>query len=667
MNFLFLIPILFILTTPVANSLQGYRGLNQQDFAKVRPYLSEKSFGQLVNDISEQKVDELIFSKDLTTIYSEPVVAKEATSKTTEKVEYAETVEAKEKLEDAETVEDINEDATVGGLLYRDLSVTNSHPVLAEALMRSAARRNVDAIILQDAVPSGPYSSGPLSFLGPILDGGFNLLFVPLLLFYAVRGFFVGRNGMGNSMGGLMGFGNQFQVEVTKPNVTLADWSGSPEILRECSEIVSFLQNSSDYDAVGAETPRGILLEGEPGTGKTLIAKAIANEADCSFIALSASEFVEMFVGLGALKVRNLFAEARKNTPCIIFIDEIDAVGRKRGTSSSPGGNDERDQTLNQILFEMDGFKQNEGLIVMAATNRRDVLDPALLRPGRFDRIVNVPLPDLNSRVALFRQYLRNKLVDTKVDIDGLAALTEGFSGADIKNLVNEAAILTARDGRKALLQDDIDKALEKKTIGIAKEVETRSEDSLQRVAIHEAGHAVMAVLFRRYFDLRKVTIQATYSGAGGFTLFGDLEKDGLYTRDMLHKRIVVALGGKAAEEVFYGRHFVSVGASQDLQQANDLARRMVSVYGMGDEARSVEVEGSALSLGPQYSEATRTKIDKESGALVEECYRMAVDLLQGRRDMVERLVKLLRVRGSLMGEEVESFVLSGYNVTEVL
>jgi cell division protease FtsH len=297
----------------------------------------------------------------------------------------------------------------------------------------------------------------------------------------------------------------------------------------------------------------------------------------------------------------------------------------------------------------------------MAATNRRDVLDSALLRPGRFDRIVNVPLPDLDSRLALFRQYLRNKQVEEAMVVDSLAQLTAGFSGADIKNLVNEAAILAARDGRSVLLQGDMEKALEKKTLGIVKEVETRSEDSLQRVAIHEAGHAAMVVMFRRYFDLRKVTIQATYSGAGGVTFFTELEKDGLYTRDMLHKRIVVALGGKAAEEVFYGRNFVSVGASQDLKQANDLARRMVSQFGMGEEARSVPLEGGWNT--PVYSEQVRAKVDMEAAAIVEDCYMMAVRLLQGNIETTERVVDALRKRSILSGADIELLVLGNYTI----
>jgi cell division protease FtsH len=588
---------------------------------KYKPYIPEKSFGELRKDVTEGNIDVLILSKDLTTIYSEK--------------------DLETTIDDFE-FDDLN-------LNNNLLSVTNSHPVLANSLIELAESKGIDSIILQEP----PTVTSPYGFIPQFFDNPLVAFFVPLLVFSLIRSFFANPQNPQS----MMGFGNNFKIQVVKPDVKLSDWAGSPEIFRECSEIVSYIRNKTNYVAMGAEIPKGILLEGEPGTGKTLIAKAIANEADCNFIALSASEFVELFVGLGSLKVRNLFAEARKNSPCIIFIDEIDAVGRKRGSGFSPGGNDEREQTLNQLLFEMDGFNKNEGIIVMAATNRRDVLDPALLRPGRFDRIVNVPLPDMKSRISLFQKYLENKKLDERISVDQLSEVTEGFSGADIKNLINEAAILAAREGRTILIQGDIENALEKKTIGIVKEDETRSKATLERVAIHEVGHAMMAVLFRRYFDLKKVTIQSTYSGAGGYTLFTDLEKEGMYTRDMLHKRIVVALGGKAAEEVFYGKYFVSVGASQDLKQANELARRMVSIYGMGEEARSVSLEGGSWN-SPTYSEETIAKIDKEAAAIVEDCYRIAVSLLQEKREVAGVLVDVLKERTVMRGFEVEAIVL---------
>ena len=294
-----------------------------------------------------------------------------------------------------------------------------------------------------------------------------------------------------------------------KANISLSSWAGSPEIFEECFEVVSYLKNSTLYKNAGAEIPRGILLEGPPGTGKTLIAKAIASESDANFISISASEFVEIFVGVGAAKVRNLFEQARKNTPCIIFIDEIDAVGRQRGAGVNMG-NDEREQTLNQLLAEMDGFAQNQDILVIAATNRKDVLDAALLRPGRFDRIINVPLPDRNSRKSILNVHLKNKQINETLNLDLLSEMSSGFSGAQLKNLVNEAAIYAARSGKTIISQENIEEALEKIVVGIIRKIDTRNDDVLQRVAIHEMGHGFLASLFDEYFQLKKITIQST-------------------------------------------------------------------------------------------------------------------------------------------------------------
>jgi cell division protease FtsH len=495
------------------------------------------------------------------------------------------------------------------------------------------------------------------------------------------------------------------QLLAQKPNVSLADWAGSPEVLRECTEIVSFLRNASTYVAAGAEVPKGILLEGPPGTGKTLIAKAIATEANASFISLSASEFVEMYVGLGALKVRNLFAEARKQTPCIIFIDEIDAVGRQRGAGINMG-NDEREQTLNQLLFEMDGFANNKGVIVLAATNRRDVLDAALLRPGRFDRIVNVPLPDQESRKAIFRRFLQGRSLanadplktvpeaqrpqkpkatleegcgvgkaqtedaepcsntpDFDEVVGTLAEETAGLSGAQIKNVVNEAAILAARQGRTELDKSDLLQSIEKLLVGIAKEVDTRSDRTLLRVAVHEMGHAFIAALFPDYFVLKKATIQNTYSGAGGYTLFSarpELSEGGLYTRDMLQKQLVIALGGKAAETVVYGFDHVSTGASNDLKQANSLAKKMVGNFGMGavletyyneeTDSESTPFLGRSLASGSKASQATKEQFDREVMDLVQASYEEAVLLIEDKKPLFETLVRMLEGSRTLSG-----------------
>jgi cell division protease FtsH len=450
-----------------------------------------------------------------------------------------------------------------------------------------------------------------------------------------------------------------------KANISLSSWKGSPEVFEECTEIASYLKNATVFQAAGAEIPKGILLEGPPGTGKTLIAKAIAGETDAWFLAVSASEFIELYVGLGAQKIRNLFRVARENKPAIIFIDEIDSIGRQRGTGINMG-NDEREQTLNQLLAEMDGFAQNDGIIVIAATNRRDVLDAALLRPGRFDRIVNVPLPDRESRRDILEKYTESKKISSDVDMDVLAEMTGGFSGAELKNLLNEAAILAARKGATIIDQLDLENALEKLAVGIIKKTDTRSEDARRRVAIHEIGHAFLAAYFKEYFQLKKVTIQSTYNGAGGYTMFNEypeITESGLYTKDLLKKKLIVALGGKAAEQVFYGREQVSLGAIQDLKQANSIARRMVGNWGMGNdlevfynenmESGQTPFLGRSLASGSAYSDMMLEKMDKEALNLVDNAYLEALNFITAKRDTVTKLVDLLLESVTLSGSEI--------------
>ena len=459
------------------------------------------------------------------------------------------------------------------------------------------------------------------------------------------------------------------QLNMQKLNISLKSWAGSPEIFEECTEIVSYLKNATVYKNAGAEIPKGILLEGPPGTGKTLLAKAIASETDAWFLSVSASEFIELFVGLGAQKIRNLFAKARENKPAIIFIDEIDSIGRQRGAGVNMG-NDEREQTLNQLLAEMDGFAQNDGIIVIAATNRRDVLDAALLRPGRFDRIVNVPLPDRESRRSILGVHTQNKTMDTGIQLDFLSDATGGFSGAELKNLVNEAAIYAARAGNVTITQQNMEDALEKSVVGIVKKMDTRSEEAKMRVAIHEIGHAFLAAYFKQYFQLKKVTIQSTYNGAGGYTLFSeypDVLESGLFTKDLLQKRLVVGLGGKASETVFYGKEQVSLGAVQDLKQANSMARRMIGNYGMGEHLEVFFDEnldssrnpflGRSLASGSVYSDQTLESVDKESLRLVNEAYLEAVNILEQNRNSVLLLVNLLINGTTLSGETVRNFV----------
>jgi cell division protease FtsH len=421
------------------------------------------------------------------------------------------------------------------------------------------------------------------------------------------------------------------KTRLKKDNVSLASFAGSSEILEECTEVVSFLKNSTNYNAAGAELPRGILLEGPPGTGKTLLAKAIASEADAAFLAVSASEFVELYVGIGAQKVRDLFSTARENQPCIIFIDEIDTVGKQRGGQGTPG-NEEREQTLNQLLAEMDGFQENQGILVIAATNRKDTLDAALLRPGRFDRIIRVPAPDTISREKILKVHTKNKKLANGIDLYQLAEQTSGFTGAQLKNLMNEAAILAARDARSVISQTDIRDSLEKLTVGIIRKSDTRSQNTRERVAVHESGHALIAQNFSHIFELNKVSIQSTYSGAGGYTLFQERKNatdSGLYTKDTLYKRIVITMGGKAAETLVYGDKHVSLGATQDLKQANELAWKMVTQFGFGENEVETYYEKDQEMFARTPSEYTKSKIDKQVQWTVNSAFQMAKRILR--------------------------------------
>jgi cell division protease FtsH len=443
-------------------------------------------------------------------------------------------------------------------------------------------------------------------------------------------------------------------VDKSNINITLADWAGSPEVFDECFEIVSYIKNSTLYEAAGATIPKGILLDGPPGTGKTLLAKAIAGETNATFISMSGSEFVEMYVGLGASKVRQLFDEARENTPSIIFIDEIDAVGKKRGGANAMNTNDEREQTLNQILAEMDGFSPNAGVSVLAATNRRDVLDEALLRPGRFDRLIYVPLPDRNSREAILKLYLKNKKTTSDIQLKELAEITAGFSGAQIKNLLNEAAILAARNGQTVVTKQYLEDAFEKIVVGITKKTDVRSLAARTRVAIHEIGHALLVAYFKDWFELKKVSMKTSYNGVGGYTLFEeneDVHDSGLYTKDMLMKRIIISFGGKAAELLAYGEDGMSNGASQDLKQANELARQMVEQFGMGAMLESFSTGGVRNS----FSEKTREQIDYEIIEIVDQCFKEALSILMENKQATDRLLPMLLDANVLEGSVVIS------------
>jgi cell division protease FtsH len=521
---------------------------------------------------------------------------------------------------------------------------TDISPFITSKIVDTAIATDTDMLFLKN--PETPF---------PLIDpiSGFIIL---TIIFNTVRGFF--SRGANNAMNNLFGVNDNISVLKDKLNITLSDWGGSKEVLEECTEIVSYLKNSTIYKNVGAEIPKGVLLEGVPGTGKTLLAKAIATEASASFIAVSGSEFVEMFVGVGAQRIRKLFTEARKNKPCIIFIDEIDAIGRQRGQNGFLS-NDEREQTLNQLLTEMDGFNKNDGVIVIAATNRKDILDAALLRPGRFDRLITIPLPDTKSRKDILNVYLKNKKLDKDIDIDTLADLSTGYSGAQLKNLINEAAINAARSGQTIINQKNIQDALEKITIGIIKKIDDRSDEIKKRVAIHESGHALMALTFNSYFNLQKVSIQATYSGAGGYTIFTDkpeISEGGLYTKDILKKRLIIALGGKAAEAVYYGENFISVGATQDLNQANQLALNMIEKFGMGNKLQNFYKQTENIG-SPKYSDNTRDDIDIEVAELVNEAYDEAKKIIVANKNKIDRVIVELNKHINLSGYEFSLIV----------
>jgi cell division protease FtsH len=557
------------------------------------------------------------------------------------------------------------------GNIYNDYSITTVSPLITNDIANNAVKNHIETIFLKDPYP-GPIEIFSKDALGVVTSYFVPFVFITLIINTIRNIFLFNRNQNNPLMGGMPKLNLDFKKDkenMIKSNITLNSFAGSPEIFEECTEVVSYLKNETMYKNAGAEIPRGILLEGPPGTGKTLLAKAIASEANASFLSISASEFIEVFVGMGASKIRNLFNSARQNKPCIIFIDEIDSVGRQRGAGINMG-NDEREQTLNQLLAEMDGFADNDGILVIAATNRKDVLDAALLRPGRFDRIITVSLPDKNSRKDILKVHSKNKKLEDNINLDLIAELTSGFSGAQIKNLLNEAAIFAARKGSTIISENDILNSLDKLIVGLVRKIDTRSDEAKRRIAIHETGHALLCSLFDDLFELKKVTIQSTYNGAGGYTLFNEhsnIADSGLYTKNLLKKRLVIAMGGKAAENIYYGNEYISVGAVQDLKQANSLAQRMISNYGMGKDLEAfynenVESErnpflGRSLGLGDKYSEKTKEVIDKESIELVNDALDTAKYILTNHREKMDIIIKELLKNNTLYGKELNNLV----------
>jgi cell division protease FtsH len=488
-----------------------------------------------------------------------------------------------------------------------------------------------------------------------------------------------GPNNNGNMMNPLQMLtnNNNNQVDTTTVNITFADVAGCDEAKEELVEVVEFLKNPLKFAAAGATIPKGVLLEGPPGTGKTLLARAVAGEAGVPFFSASGSQFIEMFVGVGASRVRELFQNAGKQTPCVIFIDEIDAVGRQRGAGLA-GGNDEREQTLNQILTNMDGFTKSTGIIVLGATNRADILDNALTRPGRFDRKVMVGLPDAQGRREIMNVHFKNKQVNNQTDLDDLNALTTGFSGADIANLANEAAILSVRYNETGITKDCLYDAYEKMTIGLPKKYENRNTHILNMVAYHETGHTITAMLFNDMFNIQKVTINSNKNGAGGYTLFTPKDSYSEYpTKKFLLANMIIAMGGRAAEVVLYNTTSdttsqyvpelifpdikqldITTGASNDLKQANSIARQYISLFGLG---RNIGLYDSTSSEQPflgrnlatnsdKLSDYSKELIDKEIADMVHFAYETAIKIIEKNKESFHQIAGMLLKEKTING-----------------
>lgn len=491
------------------------------------------------------------------------------------------------------------------------------------------------------------------SYIFPVLVALVAVVFVFVLMNAQNAG-----SGSGNKM---MNFGkSRAKLSVGNGKINLQDVAGLKEEKEELEEIVEFLKEPGKFTKVGARIPKGVLLEGPPGTGKTLLAKAVAGEASVPFFSISGSDFVEMFVGVGASRVRDLFAEAKKNSPCIVFIDEIDAVARRRGTGMG-GGHDEREQTLNQLLVEMDGFGVNEGIIVMAATNRVDILDPAILRPGRFDRKVSVGAPDVGGREAILGVHARNKPLGDDVDLKQIAQTTAGFTGADLENLLNEAAINAAKQDRAYLVQEDIRSAFVKVGIGAEKKSRIISDKEKKITAYHEAGHAILFHVLPDVGPVYSVSIIPTGIGAAGYTMPLP-EKDEMFmTKGRMIEDIMVSLGGRIAEEIIFDD--ITTGASSDIKKATKVARKMVTRFGMSENIGVINYDddddevfiGRDLAHAKSHSEVVAGEIDKEVKSIIDDCYQKAKQIILEHEEVLHKCAQLLLEKEKITREEFEA------------
>lgn len=493
----------------------------------------------------------------------------------------------------------------------------------------------------------------------PVSDNSFLLSFLPYLLMVALMigfTFVIMRQASGGGKMSQFSKANARTQPSNGPKITFADVAGAEEEKEEMSEIVDFMKNPRKYQELGAKIPRGVLLLGPPGTGKTLLAKAVAGEANVPFFSISGSDFVEMFVGVGASRVRDLFDQAKKHTPSIIFIDEIDAVGRQRGTGLG-GGHDEREQTLNQLLVEMDGFTDNQGVIVIAATNRRDILDPALLRPGRFDRQITVGYPDIKGREAILRVHTKNKKLAPDISLATIAKGTAGFTGADLANLVNEAALLAARNNRKAITQPDIEEATIKVVAGPEKKSKVVSEEEKRLTAFHEAGHAVCTFHCKTQDPVHQVSI-IPRGMAGGYTMSLPEHDRSFRSKTQMEEEIIVLLGGRVAEKIVLDE--ISTGASNDIERATDLARSMITRYGFSEKLgpivyghdNSEVFLGRDYSQGRNYSENVAAEIDGEIRELIDTSYENAKQILLSHRDQLDKVAHYLMEHEKIDGDD---------------